>query len=74
MKERKKLKEPEVVLVSFDTDKVKVVIEQNNSFSYPEPGKKAFINGKPAPTDKYKFGFMWYVHIENGIVTKVTLF
>ena len=33
----------------------------------------AFINGKPAPTDKYRFGFMWYVHIENGKVTKVTL-
>jgi len=65
-------KEPEVVLVSFDTDKGKVVIEQNNSFAYPEPGKKAFINGKPALTDKYKFGFMWYVHIDNGIVTKVT--
>jgi hypothetical protein len=74
LKETKKLKEPEVVLVSFDTDKGKVEIEQNNSFSYyPEPGKKAFINGKPAPTGKYKFGFLWYVHIENGIVTKVSL-
>lgn len=73
LKEAKKLKEPEVVLVSYDTDKGEVAIEQNNSFSYPEPGKKAFISGKPAPTDKYKFGFMWYVHIENGIVTKVTL-
>jgi hypothetical protein len=73
LKETKKLKEPEVVLVSFDTDKGKVFIEQNNSFSYPESGKKAFINGKPASTGKYKFGFLWYVHIENGIVTKVTL-
>ena len=73
LKETKKLKEPEVVLVSYDTDKGKVVIEQDNSFSYPEPGKKAFISEKPAPTDKYKFGFMWYVHIENGIVTKVTM-
>jgi len=73
LKETKKLKEPEVVLVSYDTDKGKVVIEQDYSFSYPEPGKKAFINEKPAPTDKYKFGFMWYVHIENGIVTKVTM-
>jgi hypothetical protein len=71
--ETKTLKEHELVLVSFDTDKGKVVIEQNNLYSFPEPGKKAFINGKPAPTDKYKFGFMWYVHINNGIVTKVTL-
>jgi hypothetical protein len=73
LKNNKQLKEPEVVFVSFDTDKGKIEIEQNNSFSYPEPGKRAFINGKPAPTDKYRFGFMWYVHIENGKVTKVTL-
>jgi hypothetical protein len=74
LKESTKSKQPEVVLVAFDTDKGKVAIEQNHSFSYPEPGKKAFFNGMPAPTGKYKFGFMWYVHIENGIVTKVTLF
>ncbi len=73
LNETTKLKEREVFLVSFDTDKGKVEIEQDNLVSYPEPGKKVFINGKPAPTAKYKFGFMWYVHIENGIVSKVTL-
>jgi len=66
------LKKPDVELVSFDIDKGEVVIEQYNSNSYPAPGKKAFINGKPAPTGKYKFGFIWYVHIEDGFVTKVT--
>jgi hypothetical protein len=66
LKETKESKESEV-FVSFDTDESK--IEHNNSFSYPKPGKKAFINGKQAPTDKYRFGFMWYVHIENGKVT-----
>lgn len=33
-------------------------------------GQKAFINGQPAPDGEYKFGFLWYVHIKNGIVTK----
>ncbi|MBK9555671.1 MAG: hypothetical protein IPO47_07515 [Bacteroidetes bacterium] len=61
------------VMISFETNNGKIEIEQNNSFSAPEPGKKAFKNGQQAPTGKYKFGFMWYVHIENGIVTKVTL-
>ena len=69
----KQLKETEVVIVAFETDKGKIEIEQNNSFSYPEPGKKAFLNGKPAATGKYKFGFMWYVHIENGMVIEVTM-
>lgn len=73
LKEIEQLNEPEVVLVSFNTDKGKIEIEQNNSFSYPELGKRAFINGIPAPTDKYRFGFMWYVHIDNGKVTKVTV-
>lgn len=64
--------EHEVVIYSFDSDKGKVDIEKNNSFSYPEPGNRAFVNGKPAPSGKYKFGFMWYVHIEDGKVTKET--
>jgi hypothetical protein len=73
LKENVEVKEPEVDFVSFDTDKGKIEIEHNNSYLHPEPGKRAFVNGKIAPTDKYRFGFMWYVHIENGKVTKVTL-
>jgi hypothetical protein len=66
-------KETELILVSFETDKGKIEIELNNTLAFPEKGKRAFSEGKPAPTDKYKFGFLWYVYIENGIVTKVTI-
>lgn len=33
-------------------------------------GQKAFMNGQPAPDGKYKFGFLWYVQIKDGIVIK----
>ena len=33
-------------------------------------GQKAFMNGQPAPDGEYKFGFLWYINIKNGIVTK----
>jgi hypothetical protein len=62
------------VMVSYDTDKGKVEIQQINTISLPQTGNKAFINGQPAPSDEYKFGFMWYVHIKNGIVSKTTFF
>lgn len=62
------------VIVSYDTDKGKIEIEQINSISLPQTGNKAFINGQPAPNAEYKLGFMWYVHIKNGIVSKTTFF
>ncbi|MBK8847586.1 MAG: hypothetical protein IPO27_14005 [Bacteroidetes bacterium] len=65
--------ENKLVIVDFQTNKGIVGIEQNNSYSYPEPGKKAFMNGKSAPDGKYKFGFLWYVHIKNGVVTSFSL-
>jgi hypothetical protein len=35
---------------------------------------KALLNGKQAPDGKYKLDFMWFVHVENGFVIKVTMF
>jgi hypothetical protein len=72
LNETNQLKEPELVLFPIDTDKGRIDIETSGSLLYAEPGKRAFINGTPAPTGKYKFGFLWYVHIEDGRVTKVT--
>jgi hypothetical protein len=28
------------------------------------------MNGKLAPDGRYKFGFLWYVEIKNGIIIK----
>lgn len=70
---RQEKAKPENVLYNYETSKGKLEIEQNHN-SYPDinPGKKALLNGLQAPTGKYKLGFMWYVHIENGIVTKIS--
>jgi hypothetical protein len=62
-----------ITLVPFDTDKGVIEVEQKDSFSNPSPGKKAYLNNLPAPSGKYRFGFMWYVHIQDGIVKQVTM-
>lgn len=66
---------PEVVLMTYKSDKGILEIEQTHS-SFPDiyPGRNAFINGKKAPDGKYKLEFMWYVHIKDGRVFKITLF
>jgi hypothetical protein len=72
--EIKTITKPKPSLRYFDTDKGKIEILVEYTFSTPEKGNKAYQNSKAAPNGKYKFGFMWYVHIENGVVVKVTLF
>jgi hypothetical protein len=62
------------VLVTYQTDKGSLSIEQPNEHTFPEPGNNTFINGRPAPNGKFKFGFMWFVHVKEGKVSNVTLF
>ncbi len=66
---------PEIVLMSYQTDKGKIEIEQTHN-AYPDIdlGRKVLANGKPAPDGKYKLGFMWYLYVKDGFVLKVTLF
>lgn len=52
--------------VQYHTDKGTVEIEPCIHLK----GQKAFMNGQPAPDGEYKFGFLRYVHIKNGIVTR----
>ncbi len=61
-------------MVSYNTDKGKINVEQHNTFSFPEPALRVFKNEKTVPIGKYKLGFMWYVHIDKGYITKVTLY
>lgn len=53
-------------LVQHETDKGIVEIAPCIKLK----GENAFIDGKPAPDGVYKFGFMWNVHIKDGIVIK----
>ncbi|MBI1343872.1 MAG: hypothetical protein GC171_13145 [Terrimonas sp.] len=52
--------------VQHQTDKGIVEIEPCINMK----GQKAFMNGQPAPDGRYKFGFLWYVEIRNGVVIK----
>ncbi len=66
---------PKIVLMAHKSDKGILEIEQtHDSFEDIKPGRKAFIYGKPAPDGKYKLDFLWYVHIKEGHVLKITLF
>jgi hypothetical protein len=73
--ENQKTLEPAFILMAHNSNKGILEIEQTHS-SYPDinPRRKAFLNGKPAPDGKYKLYFMWYVHIKDGEVLKLTLF
>jgi hypothetical protein len=55
-----------IKFVQYSTDKGIVEIAPCISLK----GQKAFVNGQAAPDGKYKYGFMKYFHIENGIVIK----
>jgi hypothetical protein len=66
---------PEIVLMSYHSDKGTIEIEQTHN-AYPDIdlGRKVLWNGKPAPDGKYRLGFMWYVYVKDGFVLKVALF
>lgn len=59
-------KKTSVKYVQYHTDKGVIEIEPCIHLK----GQKAFMNGRPAPDGRYKFGFLWHVEIKNGIVIK----
>ena len=56
----------EVTFVEYQTDKGVLAIPPCLNFK----GQKAFLNGEPAPDGKYKYSFMSYFHIKDGIIIK----
>jgi hypothetical protein len=48
-------------------------IEVFKTDNFPREGDKAVLNNQYAPNGKYKIAFMHYVHINNGIVSKISL-
>jgi DnaJ-class molecular chaperone len=59
-------KNTQIKYVKHNTDKGIIEIEPCRFLK----GKRAFLDGSPAPDGKYKFGFLWYVQIKNGVVVK----
>lgn len=41
------------------------------TFNY---GNKVLKDGKPAPTGKYRLGFMWHIFVEDGKISEITVF
>jgi hypothetical protein len=56
----------EAVFVRYQTDKGVLEIPPCINFK----GQKAFLDGEPAPDGKYKYSFMSYFHIKDGIIIK----
>lgn len=62
-----------IVLISYETDKGKIEIEQtHDSYVDINEGKKVYKNGNFAPDGKYKLGFMDFIYIKDGHVLKTT--
>lgn len=57
---------PKKVFVQYITDKGIIEIEPCIHLK----GQSAFMHGQPAPDGKYKYGFLLYFTVENGIVIK----
>jgi hypothetical protein len=59
--------------IKFETDKGTLTFVTQKANSFPEIGNKLLKENMPAPTGKYKFGFMWFVYINNGYVTRISI-
>jgi hypothetical protein len=55
-----------VEFIKYETDKGTIELEPFINMN----GTKAFLNQQPAPDGRYKMGFMDYIEIKNGIITK----
>ena len=53
---------------------IEIEVQLNNNLYYIEKGQRVFINGEKAPNGKYSIGFMEYIHVANGIISKTTIF
>jgi hypothetical protein len=53
---------------------IEIEVQLNNNLYYIEKGQRVFINGEKAPNGKYSIGFMEYIHVVNGIISKTTIF
>jgi hypothetical protein len=53
---------------------IEIEAQTSNNVYYIEKGQRVFIKGEKAPNGKYRIGFMWYIHVVNGIITETTIF
>ena len=67
VKEKPATAKPKYTNHTYKCDAGELVIEQE--FHNPNSGELAYLNGKPAPTGKYKVGFLQSIIILDGEVT-----
>ncbi|MEM0543415.1 hypothetical protein WFZ85_12370 [Flavobacterium sp. j3] len=73
--EKQKINIPlDIVLVSHKSNKGILKFEQtHDKYLNLDYGQKVYLEGKPAPNGKYKLDFMRYIHIQEGIITTVSI-
>lgn len=78
IEEESKIKNKRVIKAQIELTKIetpKGVIYVEGAKTYMD-GKRIFANlrKEPAKDGKYQIGFMWYIHVENGIVKRTSIF
>ncbi|MBK7568631.1 MAG: hypothetical protein IPI31_12495 [Bacteroidetes bacterium] len=53
---------------------IEIEVQLYNNLYSIEAGLRVFINSKNAPNGKYKIGFMEYIYVVDGIISKTTIF
>lgn len=52
---------------------IEIEVQISSNLYYIEKGQRVFINGEKAPNGKYSIGFMEYIHVIDGIISKTTI-
>lgn len=61
-------------LLTYLTNKGEIQIEKVSSDQHVKKGMRVFQKDTPAPGGKYKLDFMWHIHIEDGLIKKISNF
>ena len=53
---------------------IEIEVQLNYGLYFIEPGQRVFLNVKKAPNGKYGIVLLEYIHVENGLIIKLTSF
>lgn len=58
----------------YHTDKGIIEVEQVNTSENPNRGERVFVNNIAAANGKYRIGRIYFIKVEDGVITKLSLF
>ncbi|GAB2549315.1 hypothetical protein [Rufibacter soli] len=65
---------PKVKVEKYTTSKGIIEIETEGIYNTVSIGNPVYTNKNPTPNGKYKIGFLFYIHIKDGLISDITLF